>query len=153
MCFLLSDTFKLYGEVSHQRSFPLDSYSVVYFVSSVIYILQGNSNNVHVIVCIDTARNCKTQQVKSVETVFSCNRVTVGKDISYFASAYAGFKIKLYCKSLCREFFFRNICKHFVGINKYCVSACRSLVRNTEFIKTFCKVFNLFDSCFKILSL
>lgn len=121
--FFLSETFKLHGEVAHQRSFPSYSDATCYLLAAVVYVLQRGCYYCHVIVSVDAAGYCKAQQVESCEAVLTCNRVAVGKQIADFASADAGFEIQFNGQCLCRELLFGHVCQHLRRVDEYGVAA------------------------------
>jgi hypothetical protein len=62
-------------------------------VTTVINVLEGYCYDVHVVVCIDTARNAETKKVETSETILSGNRVAVSKDITDLTATDSGLDI------------------------------------------------------------
>ena len=64
--------------------------------SAFVYIFEGGSYYIHVIVGIYSAGDCETKWVKAVKAIFMGHRITVGKDITDFTSTDTGFQVELY---------------------------------------------------------
>ena len=87
------------------------------------------------VVGVNTAWDAETHEVVATETVLTCDRVTVGEDVTDLASADTGFEVELACQSLCRELFLRDVGQNLVGIDEDGVTASRTLVRDAVFIQ------------------
>src|SRR5699024_789746 len=77
---------EFYGEVTHQRSFPNDFDTVGNFVATVVHVLQGSGNHLHVVVRIYAACHANADEVVAAETVLAGNRVAVGENVPDFAA-------------------------------------------------------------------
>ena len=91
--------------MSHQLCLPDDADAVADGVATVVYVLEGCGNHVHVVVGIYTAGDAQAQQIEASEAVLACDGVSAGKDVADLATADTGLKIKLYGERLCRELF------------------------------------------------
>ena len=56
----LLQSLQLDGEVAHQFGLPGDADTAGNLLSSVEYVLQSHSDNIHMVVCIDSTGNAKT---------------------------------------------------------------------------------------------
>ena len=99
----LLQSLELAGEVTHQLGLPCDFQTAFDGMTTVIDILQGGGNHVHVIVSIDAARDTEAHEIKASEAVLAGYRVAVGKHIADFAGADASLQIELACQRLGRE--------------------------------------------------
>ena len=135
MNFKLFQSLELAGEMTHQFSFPGDFQTTFDGVAAVVDVLQSCCDDVHVVVGVNTAWDAETHEVVATETVLTCDRVTVGEDVTDFASADTCFEVKLACQSLSREFFLRDVGQNLVGIDEDGVATGRTLVRNAVFIE------------------
>ena len=119
----LTQSFQLHGEVAHQGSFPLDGNTAGDFVATVIHVLQGGGNHVHVVVGIDAACDAQAQQVEAAKAVLAGHGVTVGQDVADFTTADTSLQIELACQGLSGELFLGNVAQHLVGVDKQSVTA------------------------------
>lgn len=79
--FLLSERFEFDSEVSHQLRLPFDSDTPSDFMPTVIYILQCRCNDIHMIVSVSAPAYAETQKIIAIKTIFTCDRITVRKQI------------------------------------------------------------------------
>ena len=142
----LTQSFQLNGEVAHQGSFPLDGYTARDLVATVIYVLQGSGNHVHVVVGVNATGDAQTQQVQATEAVLAGHWVTVGQDVADFATTDASLEIELAGQGLSGELFLGNVAQHLVGVDKQGVAAHGALIRNAILIELLGQVLYLVDA-------
>ena len=133
--------------MTHELCLPYDLHTALDLVATVIYVLEGCCDHVHVIVGIYTACDAEAEEVKASETVLAGYRIAVCENVTDFTTTYTGLDIEFDCKCLCRELFLRNVCKHSVCVYEEGMSTCRTLVWNTVLIKLGCEVLYLADTC------
>ena len=98
------------------------------------------------VIRIDAPRDAQTHKIQSAEAVLARHRITVSEDITDLACTDAGFQIQLACQRLRREFLFRNLAQHLIGIHEDRVSTCRTLVRNAVLVELGSQVLHLPDT-------
>ena len=91
---------ELNGEVTHQFGLPNDLHTLGDLLSSVVNVLQSDSDHIHVVVGVHTTRNSQTEQVETAETVLTRYRVTVGEDVTDLAATDTGLEVELYGQGL-----------------------------------------------------
>lgn len=147
--FLLSERFEFDSEVSHQLRLPFDSDTPSDFMPTVIYILQCRCNDIHMIVSVSAPAYAETQKIIAIKTIFTCDRITVRKQIPDLTPSDTCFPIQFDSETLSRELLFRYPVKHLVGIDKKRMSSYRTLIRYPVFIKFGGEILNLFDTGLK----
>ena len=55
-------------------------------MTTVIHVLESCSDHVHVVVGIHATSDAEAEKVKATETVLTCNRITVSKDVTDLTS-------------------------------------------------------------------
>ena len=139
--------------MTHELCLPNDLHTACDFVATVIHVLEGSCDHIHVVVCIYTACNAETEKVESAETVLTSHRVTVCKDITDLTTTYTCLDIKLDGESLSRELLLRDLVEHAVCVNEDCVTTDRTLIRDAILIKLSSKILYLTDTCLDSLKL
>ena len=117
-------------EMPHDREFLGNPVTAGDAFAAVVNVLQGCRYVIHVVVCVNPAWDCESEQLKTRITVLFRVRVAVGEQSTDFHAPYTGFEVKLDGECLCLEFFFRYVGQDFLRINEDCVSAGRSLIRD-----------------------
>ena len=133
--FTLFQSLELAGKVAHKLSFPCDFQTAFDGVTTVVDVLQSGCDDIHVVVGVNTAWDAETHEVVATETVLTCDRVTVGEDVTDFAGADTSLKVELAGQSLCRELFLRDVGQDLVSVDEDSVTASRTLVRDALFIQ------------------
>ena len=100
---LLLDTLKFYCKVAHKLGLPNDADTACNLVAAIKDILQCHSDNVHMVVGVDTAGNAQAQQIKTSEAILASHGVAVSQDVTDFAATDTRLQIQLYGQSLCGE--------------------------------------------------
>ena len=121
--------------MSHEFGFPCDFQTAFDGVTTVVDVLQCCCDDVHVVVGVHTAWDAEAHEVVAAEAVLACDRVTVGENVTYFASADTCLEVELACKGLCRELFLRDLSEDLVGVDEDGVTAGRTLVRDAVFVE------------------
>jgi hypothetical protein len=122
-------------------------------MTTVEYVLESYCNHVHVVVGIYTACDAETEKIEAAETVLTSHRVTVCEDITDLATTDTSLKVKLDGECLSRELLLRDIAEHLVSVYEESVTTYRSLVRDSELVKTCSEVLYLTDTCLDVVKL
>ena len=76
------ESLELHSEVAHELGLPSDLHTASDFVTTIVNVLEGCCDHVHVVVCVHTASDAETEKVETTETVLTSYRVTVSKDVT-----------------------------------------------------------------------
>ena len=132
--------------MTHQFGLPNNLYTMLDAVTTVVDVLECNSNDIHVIICIYTTCDAQTKKVQSSETVLTGYRITVSKDVTDLAATDTSLDVKFDGKSLCRELLLRYLIQNLVRVNKDCMTADRTLIWDSVLIKFRSKILYLTDT-------
>src|SRR5699024_9283456 len=126
--------------------FPNDFDTVGNFVATVVHVLQGSGNHLHVVVRIYAACHANADEVVAAETVLAGNRVAVGENVPDFAATDTGFLVQLDGQRLSGELFLRNLREHLGSIDEDGVTAYGTLVRNAVLVEQRREILHLTDA-------
>ena len=149
----LSQAFELAGEVAHQLGFPGDLKTALDGVATVVDVLEGGGDDVHVVVGVDAARDAETHEVVATEAVLAGHRVAVGQYVADLTGTDAGLEVQLTGEGLSGEFLFRDVGQHLVGVDEDGVTTGGTLVRNAVLVEFGGQVMDLLDAGFNHLEL
>ena len=90
----LTEALELASEVAHQLGLPSDFKTAFDGVATVVDVLQGSGDNIHVVVGINAARDAETHEVVATKAVLAGHGVTVGKDVTDFAGTDTGLEVE-----------------------------------------------------------
>ena len=142
----LSQAFELAGEVAHQLGFPGDLKTALDGVATVVDVLEGGGDDVHVVVGVDAARDAETHEVVATEAVLAGYRVAVGQYVADLTGTDAGLEVQLTGEGLSGEFLFRDVGQHLVGVDEDGVTTGGTLVRNAVLVEFGGQVMDLLDA-------
>lgn len=91
--------------MTHEVGLPHNLHATGDLIAAVIDILERCGDDAHVIVGVGASRDSETQQVEATKSVFTGLGITVGQDVTDFATADTGLKVKLDGECLGRELF------------------------------------------------
>ena len=97
--------------MAHELSLPCDLHTACDLVATVVNILESRSDDIHMVVCIDTSCDAETEKVETTETVLACYRIAVSEDVTDLASAYTCLNVEFDRKSLCWKLLLRDLVK------------------------------------------
>ena len=144
----LFQAFELAGEVAHELGFPSDFETAFDGFATVVHILEGGGDDIHVVVGVDTTGDAEAHEVVATKAVFTGHGVAVGQDVANFASTDTGFKVELAGKGLGGELFLGNLGEDSVGIDKDGVTTGGTLVGDAVFVEFGGEVLDLLDAGF-----
>ena len=132
--------------MAHEGSLPLDGDTAGDLVATVVDVLQGGGDDVHVVVGVDTAGDAEAQEVEAAETVLTCHGVAVGKDIAYLTASDTSLEVELAGEGLGGELLLGDVAQHLVGIDEQGVAAGRALIGNAVLVELLGEIVHLVDA-------
>ena len=119
----------------HDREFLGNPVTAGDAFATVVNVLQGSRDIIHVVVGVNPARDSEPEEFETRITVLFRFRVAVCEQCADFHTPDACFKVKLDGECLRLELFLRDIGENFLRIDEDCVSAGRSLIRYSVLVQ------------------
>lgn len=140
------ESLELNSEVSHELSLPSDLNTASDLVTTIVNVLEGCCDHVHVVVSVHTASDAETKKVETTETVLTSYRIAVSEDVTDLTTTYTSLDIELDGECLSWELLLRDLVENAVSIYEDSVTTYRTLVRDSVLVELSCEVLNLLDT-------
>ena len=147
------ESLELNGEVTHELSLPSDLDTTGDLMTTVVNVLEGCCDHVHVVVSVHTASDAETEKVETTETVLTSYRIAVSEDVTDLTTTYASLDVELDGECLSWELLLRDLVENAVSVYEDSVTTYRTLVRDSVLVELSCEVLNLLDTSLDSLEL
>ena len=125
------ESLELNGEVTHELSLPSDLDTTSDLVTTVVNVLEGCCDHVHVVVSVHTASYAETEKVETTETVLTSYRIAVSEDVTDFATTNTSLDVELDGECLSWELLLSDLVENAVSVYEDSVTTYRTLIRDS----------------------